>query len=134
MSDEDLSDPMDEDMDEEDYDVDEDFGSDNDDVDYQDYVGDMGLSSSQEIRRQKSYEVLSEDELTARSQELINEVKDVLGIEEKSTTLLLLRYFKFVLSIRADQFGGYLGADMGLVLCVQVEQGKAYRIIHRECR
>jgi hypothetical protein len=97
MSDDDISDPMDEDIDEEDYDVDDEFGSDGDDVDYEDYVGDMGLSSSQEIRRQKSYEVMSEDQLTERSQELIDEVKDMLGIPEKSATLLLLRHFKCVI-------------------------------------
>ena len=56
---------------------------------------DNELSRSTEICRQKSYEVLSEDQLAERSKATISEVKEVLGIPSKSACLVLLRHFKY---------------------------------------
>lgn len=71
---------------------DDDDGSGDDADDAMDY----GLKESSEIRRVKSFEVLSETDLLNRSKQLIESVKEVLGLPHKSAAILLLRYFKYV--------------------------------------
>jgi len=74
---------------------DDDFG-DVDDVDVDEFAMDNNLMQSQEIKRQKSFEILTDEELAKRGKLIVSEVKDILGIPSKAACLILLRHFKYV--------------------------------------
>jgi hypothetical protein len=102
MSDDDVSDYDDDMIDGDDFDDDFDAEVPDDDAEMDDDddpndAMDYGLKESTEIRRVKSFEVLSEADLVGRSKVLIESVKEVLGLPHKSAAILLLRHFKCVI-------------------------------------
>lgn len=63
-----------------------------------DYSG-FDLGRSQEISRQKSFEVLPESVLREQSNAILEEVMDMLALPSQSAATILLRHYKYFLSL-----------------------------------
>jgi len=73
----------------------ENYGSDNDGFQDDDIFIDDNDNIENEITRQKSFEVLTEEEIEKRGKQVISEIQDFLGLPTVITAITLLRHYKW---------------------------------------